>query len=472
MQKSWGITLRLCLFCLILLSFSACEINRLNRAEDLYNAENYTLAIKELDDLIRVAKNGAYRTRAELIRGNCYLELGNLAQANQDVPLSIRFYKLANNEAADTELGKTYLRLSQQAYRAENKALAMRYLNDVLREIPESSLVPEVMLRRISILMDEYHDHNSTWEDYKFLHDNFPNNPFELQARRYVAQFIENKVNYAVTLSESGYYTDALKEFFDLARYPVVDGERINKLIANVYQAQAEEYIDAQDYLQADRMFRIAIQYNPEKAAEIQRRLEAITALYIQKGNGLMAARDFENALIHYQKVFDIIPDYAPAQDAIRNLYKKQSDIAQAAQIFKDAERLESSEKYNDALGLYRQAWNLDPLPEYQSHIQTMQNILEAQKNPKAFAQKIINDYKGGQILKRVAAKRAEVMQNYKANEIRDSGWKILLSTGQFKYEARYDLLTPNDTFLYVWQINLKDRSIIPLNRLSEELMK
>lgn len=464
--------MRIWLFGLVLLSFSACEINRLNQAEELYDAQNYTLAIKQLDDLIKIAKNGAYRTRAELLRGNCYLELGNLAAANQDVPLSIKFYKLANNQNADTELGQTYLRLSQQAYRANNKALAMRYLNDVLREIPESSLVPEVMLRRISILMDEYHDHNSTWEAYKYLHDNFPNNPFELQARRYVAQFIDNNVNYAVTLTESGYFTDALKELFELARYPVVDGENINKLIANVYQAQAEEYIDAQDYLQADRMFRIAIQYDPLKATEIQKRLEDITSLYIQKGNGLMAARDFENALVHYQKVFDIIPDYAPAQEAIRALYKKQEDIARAAQIFKEAERLESSEKYNDALALFRQAQSLDPLPEYQNHIQTMQNVLEAQKNPNAFAQKIINEYKNGQILKRVAAKRAEVLADYKANEIRDSGWKILLSTGQFKYEARYDLLTPNDTFLYVWQVNLRDRSIIPLNRLSEDVLK
>ncbi|MDD3579376.1 MAG: hypothetical protein PHS23_10335, partial [Candidatus Cloacimonetes bacterium] len=87
-------------------------------------------------------------------------------------------------------------------------------------------------------------------------------------------------------------------------------------------------------------------------------------------------------------------------------------------------------------------------------------------------AERIINEYRSGLLVRRVAAKRAEVLQTYKANEIRDSGWKMLLSTGQYKYEARYDLLTPTDTYLYVWQINLRDRSVIPLNRLSEELMK
>jgi hypothetical protein len=101
-----------------------------------------------------------------------------------------------------------------------------------------------------------------------------------------------------------------------------------------------------------------------------------------------------------------------------------------------------------------------------------MQNLIEAERNPAAFAERIINEYRSGLLVRRVAAKRAEVLQTYKANEIRDSGWKMLLSTGQYKYEARYDLLTPTDTYLYVWQINLRDRSVIPLNRLSEELMK
>jgi hypothetical protein len=71
-----------------------------------------------------------------------------------------------------------------------------------------------------------------------------------------------------------------------------------------------------------------------------------------------------------------------------------------------------------------------------------------------------------------VAAKKAELLRRHKASDIRDSGWKLLLSSGQYRYEARYDLLTPNETFLYIWQINLRDRSVIPLNKLSEALME
>ncbi len=72
----------------------------------------------------------------------------------------------------------------------------------------------------------------------------------------------------------------------------------------------------------------------------------------------------------------------------------------------------------------------------------------------------------------RITQQKKQLLGRYKNSEIRDSGWKFLLSTGQYKYEARYDLMTPQETFLYVWQVSLKDRKIIPLNKISEELMK
>jgi tetratricopeptide (TPR) repeat protein len=454
------------------LLMGGCEINRLNRAEELHQRKLYAGAIEELDQLIKVGKNGAIITRAELVRSSSYLELGKLASARQNIPLAIRFFKLANSAPADVELAKIYMDLSQQAYREDNKALAMAYLEDILREIPNSTLIPEVLLRRISIFMDEYQDRNSTWEEYKLLHDKYPNNPYEIQARNYVLQFIDSKVDYAMILAEQGYHTDALKELFELARYPVVQGERINRLIAEVYQAQAEEFVDAQDYLEADRLFRIVLQYNPSKKAEIDARLEGITSLYIAKGNSLLTDRDFDAALLHYNKTFEIIPDYGPALAAIERVRQTRENIARAAQLASEAERLEATQKHADALALLNQAIALDPLPQYSNRAVIMQNLIEAERNPTAFAQRIINDFRGGILLRRVAAKRAEVLQSHKESEIRDSGWKILLSTGQYKYEARYDLLTPTDTFLYVWQINLRDRSVIPLNRLSEELMK
>jgi tetratricopeptide (TPR) repeat protein len=457
---------------MILLLASGCEINRLQSAEELYRGGRYAGAIEELDALIRTGKNGAVVTRAELVRSNSYLELGKMALQRNNRPLAIRFLKLANSEAADLELGALYFLMSEEAIQAENRVLAKSYLDDIAREIPESPLIPQVMLRRMSIFMSEYQDRNSTWEDYKFLYDNFPNNTYEIQARYIVMQFIDSRIDYAVRLKEQEYYDDSLRELFELSRYPVVEAAQINSLISDVYQAQAEEYINAQEFMEADRLYRIAVQYDPSKEARIYQRLQGITDLYIQKGNSLLQDRDFEGALLHYTKTFDIIPNYPPAIAAISRLHKRQEDIRAAEAFFAQGEKFEGTQKYADALKLYNQAIALDARQEYRNRAAIMQNMVEAQRDPVGFARRVLAEHRNGLILNRVATKRNEVLQSHNINEIRDSGWKFLLSTGQYKYEARYDLLTPTQTFLYVWQINLRDRSVIPLNKLSEALMQ
>lgn len=76
---------------------TGCEVNRLNSAQKLYDDQLYAGAIQELDGLIPVGYNGAIITRAELLRSNCYLELGKTALERDNRPLAIRFLKLANS---------------------------------------------------------------------------------------------------------------------------------------------------------------------------------------------------------------------------------------------------------------------------------------------------------------------------------------------------------------------------------------
>ncbi|MDP2173089.1 MAG: hypothetical protein Q8J62_04895, partial [Candidatus Cloacimonadaceae bacterium] len=273
-------------------------------------------------------------------------------------------------------------------------------------------------------------------------------------------------------LFNSGYFSEGLKILFELAKYPVVDEQDINVMISDAYITQAENHLAGQDYFESDRFFRIAVQYNPAKKNDIDRRLRDIAGLYIQKGDALLAEKDFDNALIHYQKTFDIIPNYSLAVQAIERLNTIRANIIRAAQIFDSAEKIEASGKLADALKLYQQAFSLDSKPEYRQRSNQMQNLLEAEKTPVAFAQKIINEYRGGILNSRIQNQKRDLLTRYKAGEIRDSGWKILLSSGQYKYEARYDLITPRETFFYVWQINLRDRSILPLNKISENLMR
>ena len=463
---------RIILLLLIVIILSGCEINRLRSAEELYRKNLYAAAIVELDDLIANAENKAIATRAEIVRSNCYYALAEAAVEKKNWPLAIRFFKLANSDSANLRLAEIYRDLAMEAEKEGNRIVSKSYLDAIIREVPESPLIPEVLYRRIGYFLDVKADNESAWNDYMRLFDNYPNSPYEILARNYVMRFIPGKLKYAEVLTEQGYYADALKELFEISKYPVVDMNQVNKLISDVYEKQAEELLSEQDYIEADRLFRIALQYYPQKKESIIHRLESITNLFIQKGNSLLEAGDFQGALVHYRKTFEIIPDYPPALEAIDRLFTIQENIRKAADLYKQGEQLEATGKLNEALQAYNSAYALDPKPEYKQKANLVQNMIEANKNPAAFARKIITEYKGGLLTNRIQNQKKELLKRYKEYEIQDSGWKLMLSTGQYKYEARYDLLTPNETYLYVWQINLRDRSIIPLNKLSEALMQ
>lgn len=471
-KKISSIRSELSLLICLLVILGGCEINRLKSAEDLYSNKRYAASIQELDDLILSANNGAIATRAEITRSNSYSALGEAAAERANWPLAIRFFKLANSDSANLRLAEIYRNLGGEAFRNGDIEGGKAYLDAILREAPQSPLIPEVIYRRIGYFMEVKNDIDASWSDYMGLFDNYPNNPYEIQARNYVLRFIPGKIEYARVLNEQGYYPDALKVLFELAKYPVVDLDSINRLISDVYEKQAEEYIVDQDYVEADRLFRIAMQYYPAKKEMIGKRLEAITSLYVNKGNSLLEAGDFAGALVHYRKTFDIIPDYQPALDAIDRLFTIQENIRRAAAMFTEGEKAEAQGKLNDALKAFSGAYALDAKSEYRQRAVLIQNMIDANKNPAGFARRIIDEYRGGLLNSRIQAQKKELQKRYKANEVRDSGWKMLLSTGQYKYEARYDLLTPNETYLYVWQVNLRDRSIIPLNKLSEALQK
>jgi tetratricopeptide (TPR) repeat protein len=457
---------------LLLAGLSACEMNKLRSAEDHYDNRRYAAAVEELDAYIKSGQNGALVTRSELLRAQSYYELARLASDRQNWPLAIKFLKLSNSEEADALLGDIYRRLADEAEKRSDHALAMHYVNAIIREIPNSELIPEMYARRISYFLDVYVDHDSAWKDYMFLYDNHPNNSFEVVTRKQVMRFVPNKVAYAERLYTSGYYSEGLRLLFELARYPVVDNQQISRMISEAYIGQAEDFLAGQDYLEADRFFRIAVQYDPSKKAEVDNRLQEVASLYLKRGETLLAERDFDGALLHFQKAFEIIPDYPPAMNAIERVNTVKNNIAKAVQVFQQAEKAESAGKYSEALSLYRQAGSLDDKPEYRARAVQMQNLIEAQNNPVAFAQRIINDYRGGVLTRLIQKHKTDLLKTYKASEIRDSGWKILISTGQYKYEARYDLITPRDSYFYVWQVNLRDRTITALNKISEDLMR
>lgn len=462
----------LILLSLVLFIVSACEINQLNSAEDHYKNQRYAAAIQELDNYIQTAENGALITRSEILRSQCYYELGLKAIQVENWDLSIKFLKLANSEEADKVLANVYKTLADKALEEGNLELSFNLVNAILREIPQSELTPEMLSRRISFLLDTFIDYEQAWQDYKILYNNYPNNVYEVAARKQIAKIVPSRMDYARRLYTAGYYSDALNILFELQQYPVGDQQTINQLICEAYMGQAENSLNQQKYLEAERLFRIAIQYDPSKRVEIEKRIEQMASLFVQKGDEYVRQRDYDNALIHYQKAFEIIPEYSPAKQAIARLNTIKENVARANELSLQAEKAELAGKYDEALKLYRQANNLDSRPEFTTKITQMQNLLEAQADPVAFTKRIINQYKGGIINTRIQKQKQELLKMFDPSEVYDSGWKIMITSNPLKYEARYDLITPTVSYYYVWLVNLRDRSIVPLNKLSEKTME
>jgi hypothetical protein len=451
---------------------TSCEQNRFREAELLYSQHRYAAAIEQLDSYIKTGNNGALVTRAELVRASCYYELGLAAVNKENWALAIRLLKLANTEQADLELAKVYRTLALSSYEDGDIAKTMSYLNLIIDEIFVSDLVPEILLMRIKIFLDNQADKSSAWNDYMLLYDRYPDNPYEILARPFVNRFISLNIDEAVTLAIQKQYDQAFELLFTIRRYPVGDQDRIDLEISNIYQEQAEIQVQEKNYFEANRLFLKVVQYYPSKKATIDKRLNDIAYLYIDKGNDFLRIRDFENAMLYYQKTFEIIPDFELAKNAISNLQTIRLNIKRALDLANDALRLETSKNFAEAQRLYRQAYQLDRLDEYNDRSITMGNLIEADKDPLEFTRSIILGFNNGILSRRIQAQKQELLKKYTNDEIHESGWKVLLSTGQYKYEARYDLLTPAENIYYVWQINLRDRTVIPLNKNSEKIMQ
>ncbi|HOD18477.1 MAG TPA: hypothetical protein PKJ14_07590 [Candidatus Cloacimonadota bacterium] len=456
----------------ILLLISACEQNKLRSGEELFQRGSYAAAIEQLDNYIQIGKNGAYITRAELTRSACYLELGLAAMDKENWNLAIRLLKLANSAEADLELAKVYNTLAHQAIDANDVPKAMEYFSLIINETSNSDLIPEIMEMRIIQFLNYYNDKEAAWSEYMQLYNLYPENEHEIAAREYVDSFIPSFIDAAVDKAVKKEYDAALEDLFEIRRYPVRNRDRIDFEISNIYQAMAEIEIQNKNYSVANDLFLKALEYYPAKKEAITKRLELIASLYLEKGNDFLKIRDFDAAYAYYNKAFEIIPDFPPAKAAINNARNIQYNILRAEQIFKQGEIAEFNRNYPEAKNLYSQAYQLDKQSEYAAKIEEMDNLIQAERNPTGFAKSIITQYRNGLLTQRIQAQKQQLLKKYKPEEIRDSGWKILLSTGQYKYEARYDLITPDESLFFVWQINLKDRSVTPLNKMSEKLMQ
>ncbi|MBN2829185.1 MAG: hypothetical protein JXR56_02565 [Candidatus Cloacimonetes bacterium] len=457
---------------LVILFLSGCERNRLASAESIYNRKKYISAIIAYDNFLTYAQNGAYRTEAQLSRSDSYFELAKAAIEKQNYVLAERLAILANSEEADKLLAQAYYQLAEQSFESNDISKGWDYFRKIVEVIPTSVYVPEILNRRIKYELDVSRNYATTLPIYMELYDHFPDNPYELSSRNLLDTFTMNIVADAYALRDSTTADKALEFLFEIEKYPIGKHKEIYTTISHLYEEKADLDTRFEKYAEAREEYRLAIEYAPDEELRIVEKMKEKANEFITRGDEMVSYRKFDNALSLYAMAFEIVPDYEPAKDKISQTHDTIDAVTYAAELIEKGIAFENNREYSKALPLFEEAYGLDPLPEYKERVFITRNLISAESNPVEFVSKILKDYRQGIMDRKINEKIAYLKTQYAAEDVQSSGWKIMKSTGRYKYEVRFDIFTPSRDFFYVWQVNVKDKSILPLSKISEELMK
>lgn len=475
----------------LLVLMVGCESNRYRKAVSSYYRGNYTVSIEEIDSYLNESTNGAYETNAELIRSKSYQKLALRAYEADNLALATRFAILANSEDIDTLLARCYYDFAQESFAKGEKDKAMAFYDQILVETPTSRFVPEIVYYKMNDLYTRNPElYLTVFDYYKELYPAYKDNYYEIKARGIVKEFIPSLISDALAMDSD----EGLQLLLTFVDYTVANTKEVRSAIAEIYINLAEEAIVENEFIEADEAFKMAVFYNPEVKDYVKKRLLETADSYINAGLKYVADRDFENAFILFNRTFDVIPGYKKALQVIQETTILLNQIEQAQGLFEKAQNLEKANlrnlfsdvkakltaserndyeirRFQRVLSLYQQAYELDPLPKYRDHIFYTKNIIQYYKSPDKFAVEVLKDYKSFIIEKAIIAARDYIYENNSSSSVTDSGWEILVASGNYNYEVRYSLISLNDKLYFRWLVNLRSKEITPINTLSERAM-
>ncbi len=454
---------------LVVLTLAGCTSNY-SIAQSLQARGRYAAAVERYDDFIRIAKNGAKSTEAELARSECYYQLGMKSFTTDKWKLAIRFFFLANSDKADEVMDNCYFNLAQAAYDRKDFDITLSYYTMIVDNLPTSELIPEILHNRIQIFMDLKGDDVSAWANYELLNKNYPNSEFIASSQPYIDRFMNRYIDNAVELQYTEGYRVALERLFYLEQYPSSFKDRIYLELSELYWKLAEDLVDKGEYVQAEETYRFAIEFDPTKEEMVNGRLREICTKFMEEGDNLLKDRQIDQAIIMFGHCFNIIKDYEPAAIAISEANILKQKILEASRLNLEAQEAEKKEQWATALQLYRRAYKLDALQAYKDKAFLMSNMVEIEKDPIAFARRIVNNYRNGLIIRRVSQLEQEQTLQY-GDLVSVTNWQYSRSIGEAKYEVRYEITTPDKSYYLVWLVNLKDQTVSPLSKVTEELM-
>ena len=394
-----------------------CLINsKFNIPHQLYMKSNYVMAIKHFDDFLETSDNGALSTQAELERSDCYYQLGVKAYDNRNWLLASRLFFLSNSSIADDKLDDCYFELAKKQLLEHSLTSALEYYHNIVTYIQDSEYIPEILYNRIKIYI-EMGNNLSAFNDYHFLWENHPDNSYRLEIQPFIDDLMPSFIDEALSFRDSLNYDIAVDMLKKLSQYPST--------------FQGNIFIHISD-------------------------------LYLLK---------FDEAIEIYKNCYKILPEYQVCTTLINEVNDKKKSYLSALEFENIAMQYEEKKEYTPAYSNYNKSYNLFKTDRVRDKIYIMSNLIQAERNPKAFAEKIVKDCKKGVIPAGVNAVESSLVAQY-GDQVSTSGWKVYYAIGEFKYEVRFDLLSPGENYYYAWRVNLKTRQITSLNKISEDMMK
>lgn len=453
-----------------LLILSGCTSSYYITAQRLHSRGNYVGAIENYDEFINRTKDGATRILALNNRSQAYYDMGLEQMRRNNFRLAIRLLYLSNTLQADEKMVDCYLSLAENSYLEGDLKNVITIYDFIIETYDILPVIPSVIHKRLQLYHEHYKDIDKVWNDFVLLVDRYNDKELIEKSVPVIDKYVPALIERAVNLRNSFNYETAIRELLVLENYPHSYHQNIREAVGLLLFELADANKKEQRFFQAYETYELVKVYHPPLEEKVNQRFNEMVSQMIEHGNELLDKRNTGEAKKIFNLTFDIIPDNRPAKEAIERAERLAEDIRIADEIYRQALVYENDEKYEEALRLYKQSLSRDRLPRTEEKIFLMTNLIEIEKNPIAFARRIITEYRNGIIVRNIQS-RASMLREIYGDSVRESDWRIMLSTGTHRYEVRYDIISPADNYFLIWQVNLLNRNIVPLNKESEEVM-
>jgi len=431
--------------------------------------ENYAAAIDQYDRFIRRSENGAETTKAELERSDCYLQLGFQAKEKKNTLLASRLFYLSNSRIADSYLDNIYFDLSVITREEDDIPKTLEYYNIILDNFTDSEMIPEVLYNKIEISISQKQNEEAL-ADYRFFYANYADNRFRIEAEKLVNPILPDFIAEIDQQFANREYDSALANYLNLYLLPTSYKSDISNKISETYWNMANNHVKDNPELARDNFLKV-VEYNNSRLQEVNKRYQQICQNLVNDGDELISRYQLDEAEIKFQTCFIFIPDYQNGKVGLLEIDELRNRNANAEKYITKASNAEKEKRFADALSYYRQANEYVRTKETSDKIFLLSNQLKADKDSKGFTLKIIKGYKRGVLENRLKALEANMINEFGDEVVKSTGWKVLYSSGKYKQEVRYDILGPDATHYFIWQVDLLKQKISPLNKESEKLM-